>query len=44
MGRWLSAWLLSWSLLLPVVIGMAPVLRRAIESLTDAANADDRGI
>lgn len=32
--RWLSAWFLSWAMMLPVVVFAAPFIRRAVEALT----------
>ena len=41
-SRWASAWSLSWLTMLPVVIGLAPVIQRAVVALT-APNADEQG-
>jgi hypothetical protein len=33
---WLACWSLSWLAMLPVVIAVSPLLRRAVQSLTGA--------
>ncbi|CAI8779326.1 DUF2798 domain-containing protein [Pseudomonas sp. IT-P12] len=33
-GRWLSAWALSWVLMLPVVLLAAPVIRGVVRRMT----------
>jgi hypothetical protein len=43
LSRWASAWSLSWLTMLPVVIGLAPLIQRAVVALTapDAADEQD---
>lgn len=33
-GRWCSAWGLAWLTMLPVVICLAPLIRRAVNAMT----------
>ena len=42
LSRWASAWSLSWLTMLPVVIGLAPLIQRAVVALTAPDAADDR--
>jgi hypothetical protein len=37
--NWVGAWLLSWTLMLPIVIFAAPFIRKAVNRLTDEAHA-----
>jgi hypothetical protein len=33
-GYWLAAWIFSWLTMLPIVILVAPVIRRIVQSMT----------
>jgi hypothetical protein len=41
--RWAYSWSLAWLTMLPVVIGLAPVIQRAVAALTAPDVLDDRG-
>lgn len=36
--HWLPAWLVSWAIMLPIVIALAPLIRRAVMALTTASS------
>ncbi|SFA67916.1 Protein of uncharacterised function (DUF2798) [Aquipseudomonas alcaligenes] len=38
MGHWSKAWVLSWLMMIPVVLLIAPWLRRLVNYLTDSDN------
>ena len=38
MGHWSKAWVLSWLMMIPVVLLIAPWLRRLVKYLTDSDN------
>ena len=40
-GRWCAAWGLAWLTMLPVVICLAPVIRRAVEAVTIPTDGSD---
>jgi hypothetical protein len=40
--RWACSWSLAWLTMLPVVIGLAPVIQRAVAALTAPDALDDR--
>lgn len=39
MLRWATSWLLAWMTMLPVVILVAPMIQRAVASITDDGRA-----
>ena len=41
--QWGQSWLLSWLAMLPIVIGMAPMLQGVVVALTQAPDGDSRG-
>jgi Protein of unknown function (DUF2798) len=41
LSSWMTAWIASWALLVPVVLLVAPLIRRASIALTRAPDGDD---
>ena len=39
--RWCAAWGLAWLTMLPVVICLAPVIRRAVDAMTVSTDDDE---
>ncbi len=39
--RWCAAWGLAWLTMLPVVICLAPLIRRAVEAMTVSGHGSD---
>ena len=42
LARWAYSWSLAWLTMLPVVVGLAPVIQRAVAALTAPDAMDDR--
>jgi hypothetical protein len=40
--RWALAWLIAWLTMLPVVVGLAPLIQRAVAAVTTSGAAQDR--
>jgi peptidoglycan/LPS O-acetylase OafA/YrhL len=40
--RWMLAWIVSWVSMLPVVVLVAPLIQRAVVSMTESADAPTR--
>ena len=34
-GHWLKSWLMAWAVMIPFVLLITPVIRRAVDMLTD---------
>lgn len=35
-GHWISSWLFSWAAMLPLVIGISPIIQRIVANLTSS--------
>lgn len=38
--HWLGSWLLAWAVMIPIVLMLAPIIRRIVFALTVAAEVD----
>ena len=38
--HWLGSWLLAWAVMIPIVLLLAPIIRRIVFALTVAAEVD----